>query len=149
MRRDGRRSSGGSLKEAWRRCASNAAPSVKESTGGVMTGTTGGVCKSSMNVARSGAVAFGKEVSRHTSASGESLVSIDEEAASWSWCSALSRAQVETQAANSHKKVSGRASAISLLSGKREVNTAKIIHIRPAQSHASDQGQAVLFRAWI
>jgi hypothetical protein len=44
---------------------------------------------------------------------------------------------------NSHKKVIGRAAATSLLSGKRDINTAKIIHILLAVSHAINQGQGI------
>lgn len=83
MRSDGRRSSGGSLKGAWRRRGSNLTPSGKESTEGVMAGTAGGACKSVMKVARSGAVALGKEVIRHPSPSDVSLISIDGEMAVW------------------------------------------------------------------
>lgn len=82
MRRDGKRSSGGSLKEAWKRRGSNITPPAKESTEGVSAAMAHGGCKSGMNVARSGAaaVALGKEVSRHPSQSDVSLISIDEDA---------------------------------------------------------------------
>ena len=85
MRKEGRRSSGGSFKEACRRRGSNMTPSVKESVEEVMAATAHGGCKSVMNVARSGAaVALGNEVSRHPSPSDVSLISIDEDIAVWS-----------------------------------------------------------------
>jgi hypothetical protein len=57
------------------------------------------------------------------------------------WCfAALTCAQIETQATNSHKNVIGSNAAINLLSGKRDINTAKIIHIQSALSHLRRRG---------
>lgn len=128
MRRIGRRLSGGSTKDDWRYLESKAASSVKELTEGVTRGTANSACKYSLNVARSGVVALGKEASGQSSQSGSPCTSIDEETIGWLCFSALTRVQIEMQATNSHKKLTGRNAAINLLSGKRDINTAKIIH---------------------
>lgn len=84
MRRDGRRLSGGALKEAFSRLGSNVTPSFKEPVEGVMATAALGGCKSVMKVARSGAaVALGKEVIRHPSPPDVSPISIDEDIAVW------------------------------------------------------------------
>jgi hypothetical protein len=134
MRRVGRRLSGGSTKEGWRCEGSKVTLSDKELSERVSGGRANGVCKSSLNVVRSGPVASGK-ASGQPSQSAAVSMAIDEDRMGW-WCFvALARAQIETQATNSHKKVIGSNAAINLLSGKRDINTAKIIHIHSALSH--------------
>jgi hypothetical protein len=88
-----------------------------------------------LNVARSGAVACGKVASRQPSQADASFVSIDDETFSWFCFSALSRVHDDTQATNSHRKLIGRNAATSLLSGKRDINTVRIIHIQRAIGH--------------
>jgi hypothetical protein len=57
------------------------------------------------------------------------------------WCfAALICAHIETHATKSHKKVIGSNAAINLLSGKRDINTAKIIHIQSTLSHLVRRG---------
>jgi hypothetical protein len=134
MRRVGRRLSGGSTKEGWRCGGSKITLSVKELSEDVPGGRANGVCKSSLNVVRSGPFASGK-ASGQPSQSAALSMSIDEERMGW-WCfAALTCAQIEIQATNSHKKVIGSNAAINLLSEKRDINTAKIIHIHSASSH--------------
>lgn len=135
MRRIGRRLSGGSTKDHRRYLESKAASRIKELTEDVRGTRTGVACKYSLKAARSGTVALGKEAIGQPSQSISPVISIDEETVSWLCCSALSRVQIETQATNSHKKLTGRNVAINLLSGKRDINTAKIIQIRFALSH--------------
>jgi hypothetical protein len=87
-----------------------------------------------LNAVRSGPVASGK-ASGQPSQSAAVSKAIDEERIGW-WCfAALTCAQIEIQATNSHKKVIGSNAAINLLGGKRDINTAKIIHIQSALSH--------------
>jgi hypothetical protein len=134
MRRVGRRLSGGSRKEGWRYSGLKVILSVKEFSEGVSGGRVNGVCKSSLNVVRSGPVASGKASGQPSQSLAVSM-SIDKERMGW-WCfAALSCAQIDTQATNSHKKVIGSNAAINLLSGKRDINTAKIIHIQFALSY--------------
>lgn len=114
---------------------SNVTSSAEELTEGVTVRKAVDACKLSLKVARSGAVACGKVASRQPSQADASFVSIDEETTGWLCFSALSRAQDDTQATNSHKKLMGRSAATSLLSGKRDINTVRIIQIRFALSH--------------
>jgi hypothetical protein len=87
-----------------------------------------------LNAVRSGPVTSGKASGQPSQLAAVSM-SIDEDGMGW-WCfAALDCAQIETQATNNHKKVIGSNAAINLLSGKRDINTAKIIHIQFALSH--------------
>jgi hypothetical protein len=128
MRRIDRRFSGGSAKEDWRSCGSNVTPPVEELTKGVSSGTANCACKCSLNVARSGAVALGKEAKGQPSQSGAFFISIEEETINWFCFSALSRVHIEMQAMNSHKKLIGSNAAINLLIGKSAINIMLIIH---------------------
>jgi Tfp pilus assembly protein FimT len=139
MRRIGRRLSGSSAKEDWREAGLIVIPSVRESTEGARGRIATGACKLRLNAARSGAVALGKVASRQPSQSDACCVSIDEKTRGWFCFPALSRAQEDTQATNSHTKVTGRNAAISPLSGKRDVNIRGIIHVRWTVSHSAPQ----------
>jgi hypothetical protein len=135
MRRVGRRWSGGSTEDDWKCRGSKVTSSAEELTKGVTGRKAVDACKFSLNAARSGAVACGKVASRQPSQTDASFVSIDEERMCWFCFSALSRVQDDTQATNSHRKLMGRNAATSLLSGKRDINTTRIIQIRFALSH--------------
>jgi hypothetical protein len=117
-------------------------------TGGVRGGIVICACKYSLNVARPGTMACGN-------ASGQPLqsdtffISIEDETIGWFCFSALARVQIEMQAANSHRKVTGRNAAINLLSGKRDINTANIIQIRAALSRLMDQSKVVYFLIYL
>jgi hypothetical protein len=135
MRSAGRRLSGGSADERWRCRETKATPSSRESTESIMHGITTSVCRSEPWIVRSGILAFGKEVSGQPLQSDASFISIGEETWPFECPSVLSRAQIETQAANSHMKLIGSTAAINLLSGKRVINIVKIIHIRFSLRH--------------
>ena len=97
-------------------------------------------CKLTIKVPRSGVTALGKEASGQPSPSGASFISIDEEAVNGLKVSALSLAQIETQATNTHKRHNGSSAAITLLIGERLINITKIIHI-PAALRYSGSNQ--------
>jgi hypothetical protein len=145
MRRSGRRFSGGPAKEGWEGRGSNKTPPVEELTEGIRGGIANCACKGILNVTRSGAIALGKEASGQPSQSCAFFTLIDEETIDWFCFSVFSRAQIETQATNSHRKATGRNAAINLLSGKRDINIMQIIHIRFAFSDAA-QGDLSHYR---
>jgi hypothetical protein len=134
MRSAGRRLSGGSA-DRWRCRKTKARSSAKESTESTKDGVRTGVCRSEPWTVRSGILAFGKEVSGQPLQSDASFISIGEETRLFECPSVLSRAQIETQATNSHMKLIGSSAAISLLIGKHVINIAKIIHIHFALRH--------------
>src|SRR6185295_5305738 len=116
MRRAGRRSSGG-LTEAIRRCCeTNAAPLVTESTGNIAQETRTGVCRSDGWIVRSGIMAFGTGVNGQPWQSDASLISVGSVTELCPSPSVLSRTQIETQATNIQRKLSGSTVAINFLS---------------------------------
>ena len=127
MRSVGRSSRGGFAKDCWP-YRQLTILSLKESTGGIETEIICEGCKLKITVPRSGAAAFGKEVSGQPSQSGALFMSIDEEVVSGLEVSALSLAQIETQATNNHKKHIGSSAAMALLISERLINIIKIIH---------------------
>ena len=135
MRRVGRRLSGGSTEDDWKCRGSKATSLVEELTEDVARGSENDACKFCLNVARSGAVAWGKVASGQPSRSGVFSVSTDEETFGGFCFSALSRVQVDTQATNSHRKAIGKNAANNLLTGNCGINNLRIIHIRIVQSY--------------
>lgn len=104
----------------------------------------GGVCCLDLSVSRSVAVAIGKAVTGHSSQAGVPFTATDstsEETTGRPRVPTTSRPQNNAHAANSHKKLTGSAAAINLLSGKRIVHsTVKIIPLAPAFPYIDPTG---------
>jgi hypothetical protein len=146
MRSAGRRLNGVSVKDGRRGLRTEATPLAVETAGGIEGRTKNAACKSSLNVTRSGAVAFGKDASGQPWQSGACLISVisnAEEIGGRSCVSPLSRPQLETQATNSHKKLIGNTAAINILSRSRIIHLPKIIHTRSGRRHPGFQRQAI------
>lgn len=139
MRSAGRRASGGAAEGGQRAGGTEGAPPAGEVIRRIEGAASGGVCELNLSSVRSGPVASGKEVTGHSPQSGvpfTSIASTCEEIAGWSCVSAASCSQIRTQAANTHRKLTGSAAAVSLLSGKRIIDIAvKIIPLPFAFLH--------------
>jgi hypothetical protein len=94
-----------------------------------------GDCKLNLIVTRSEIVAFGEKAIGQPTQSGTPFISVnstEDEITDGSCVSALSRAQIEMQAANTHIKLTGSKAATNLLHENAIANIGKIIQIKAA-----------------